>query len=278
MQLSTLPLPAGEFYGEGRTGMRTRHATLSSWIDQGRYIPRHTHSEAHVHLVLSGWYHSDSSPSACPAGTAIVNPAGTTHRDRCAAAGARFLTISIDGALGVPDGGSTAYRDCPESWLALRMSRELAERRSDAADAIDALVTELVARVSAQSRIDAARAPAWLNRAVNMLEDCVRRPVRVTDVAAAVDVHPFHLARVFRRFHACTPIEYVRHCRVRRAAGLLRASRLSVADIAAAAGFCDQSELTKIFRRTTGWTPAVFRRGLADVGFAQDAAGPDRRS
>jgi AraC family transcriptional regulator len=258
--------------------MQANHASLSTWLDRGRHIPRHTHTDTHVHLVLSGWYKSDCCPDACPAGTAILNPAGTTHSDRCVTAGGRFLTVSIDSALGAPGGPSTAYRDCPEAWLALRLYRELTLRSADAAEAMDALVIELLARVSARRGAGTSSEPPWLGRAVEMLEDCVRQSIRVTDVAAAVDVHPFHLARVFRRFRRCTPIEYVRYCRVRRAGGLLRSTRQSLADIAAATGFCDQSEFTKTFRRVTGCTPAVYRREFADVGFAQDTAAARRRS
>ncbi|HSM81969.1 MAG TPA: helix-turn-helix domain-containing protein [Nodosilinea sp.] len=46
-----------------------------------------------------------------------------------------------------------------------------------------------------------------------------------------------------------------------RARFLLRHSPLGTAEIAARAGFCDQSHLTRWFKRVTGATPTQFRQG-----------------
>jgi len=50
--------------------------------------------------------------------------------------------------------------------------------------------------------------------------------------------------------------------RIGRAAALLANPRLSIADIAYAAGFSSQSHLTSVFRRLMGTTPYAYRQGL----------------
>ena len=48
---------------------------------------------------------------------------------------------------------------------------------------------------------------------------------------------------------------------IERAKQLLGESVLPLADIALEAGFQTQSRFTTAFRRTTGFTPAVYRKG-----------------
>src|SRR5690606_17528067 len=80
-------------------------------------------------------------------------------------------------------------------------------------------------------------APGWLKTARDLLRDCAAADLRLHEVAALVGVHPIHLTRAFRRFFHCTPGDYLRRCRAERAAGLLRSTRLPLADVALAAGF-----------------------------------------
>jgi AraC family transcriptional regulator len=73
-------------------------------------------------------------------------------------------------------------------------------------------------------------------------------------------VHPAHLSRAFHRRFGSPVLAYVRRARVRAAADLLRRSSLALADVAAAAGFADQSHLTRVFKQATGVTPGRYRR------------------
>jgi AraC family transcriptional regulator len=103
--------------------------------------------------------------------------------------------------------------------------------------------------------------PRWLLRAREFLRE-TNPPPKIGEAAAVAGVHPVHLARAFRRHFHSSPGEYLRECRLERAKALLADARRTLADVAFAAGFCDQSELTHAFRRTYGWTPRQFRRLL----------------
>jgi AraC family transcriptional regulator len=75
-----------------------------------------------------------------------------------------------------------------------------------------------------------------------------------------VDVHPAHLARAFRQ-HFRVPLgSYVRRLRLDWAASRLADSAESLANVAVAAGFADQSHLTRAFKRHTGHTPGAYRQ------------------
>jgi AraC family transcriptional regulator len=77
-----------------------------------------------------------------------------------------------------------------------------------------------------------------------------------TSALAEIDGRsPFHFTRVFARSVGMTPYRYVVHLRLQRALELMRERRHSLAEIAAATGFADQSHLSRWVRRVHGVSP-----------------------
>ena len=64
----------------------------------------------------------------------------------------------------------------------------------------------------------------------------------------------------FRLITGHAPIEYLQSVRLDEAERLLRASRLSIAEIALRVGFSDQTALTRALKRRRGVTPGAVRR------------------
>jgi AraC-like DNA-binding protein len=58
-----------------------------------------------------------------------------------------------------------------------------------------------------------------------------------------------------------TPHQYRLRLKVERAAEWLRAGRMSIEEIAGAAGFCDRFHFSRVFKRQMGVAPARYRRG-----------------
>ena len=79
------------------------------------------------------------------------------------------------------------------------------------------------------------------------------------ELGRAVGIHPVHVARVFRAHRGMSPASYARELRLSWAAQRLADSDASVCDIAAQAGFADQSHFVRAFRRRTGMTPSRYR-------------------
>jgi AraC family transcriptional regulator len=122
-------------------------------------------------------------------------------------------------------------------------------------------VLEVLAECSRRRTGDSERQPPrWLHQVRELLQDRFAENLTHDVVAAAAGIHPVHLARVFRRHCGCTLGDYVRKLRVDFAARQLIATDESLAGIAIAAGFSDQSHFTRTFNGQTGMTPAAFRR------------------
>jgi len=69
--------------------------------------------------------------------------------------------------------------------------------------------------------------------------------------------------KTFKRVAGMTLVAYLNHVRLAHGARLLRESSQTIAEIAGAVGFSDQSYFDKRFKRAFGQTPKEFRRGGA---------------
>ena len=79
-------------------------------------------------------------------------------------------------------------------------------------------------------------------------------------MGAVARLSPYHFARQFKAATGLPPHQYVIARRVERAKQLLQAGTgLSLAEVAADAGFSDQSQLSRHFKRLVGVTPGQFR-------------------
>lgn len=77
-------------------------------------------------------------------------------------------------------------------------------------------------------------------------------------LAKSANVTRFQVVRDFKHVIGLTPGEYIRGRRVQRASDLI-VRGLSLAEAASAAGFADQSHLSRTFRAIQGITPRMFK-------------------
>jgi AraC family transcriptional regulator len=105
-----------------------------------------------------------------------------------------------------------------------------------------------------------ARAPRWLPQAKDFLRAHSSTPVRLSDVAAEIGVHPVYCARAFRQAVGCTVTAYLRALRLLDAGRLILEEGQSLADIAFQVGFADQAHFTRACSRDLGFTPGRLQR------------------
>jgi transcriptional regulator GlxA family with amidase domain len=79
-------------------------------------------------------------------------------------------------------------------------------------------------------------------------------------LAAVAGLSMHHFARQFKQSTGVTPHHYLTGKRLERAQEMLCQTDLSLAEIACAVGFSDQSHLARHFRHMLGTTPREFRR------------------
>jgi AraC family transcriptional regulator len=195
----------------------------------------------------------------------VLRPAQAEHRDEIGPDGALFLCVDIAPSYwnALADAGACLQRraldDRPMSCVALRLLKELCEKRAGWHGIAESLVNELVAQyVADASRLRRRPDPHWLTRVLERLHDDPANE-SLGAVAAELDLHPVHVSRMFKRQLGVTVSQYLRERRLLRAARGLLETRKPLAALADDHGFADQSHMTREFSRATSWSPAKLR-------------------
>ena len=83
----------------------------------------------------------------------------------------------------------------------------------------------------------------------------------LAQLAAVVGLNPYHFARQLKAATGLPPHQYVIARRVERARQFLQGGGdICLAEVAAEAGFSDQSQFSQHFKRVVGATPGQYRK------------------
>lgn len=236
-------------------------------------IPQHFHETAHFCIAVSGncIERFGSRTRECKPLSWGFFPAGETHWFEIASTASRSFGIDI-GPRWIERARACSieldHSERADGGLMAQMLMKLYSefRHLDEASplAIEGQVLEMLAAMSRRhKKITRRIPPRWLKQAEEFLRAHFGEHLSLVVVSEAVGVHAVHLAREFRKYYACTAGEYVRRLRVEYACREIGRTRLSLAEIASAAGFSDQSHFSKVFRRLTGMTPAEYRAAVS---------------
>ena len=246
----------------------------NAWFAARDVLPPHHHDRTVVGITISGEWDSvvgrrtlDNRP-----GHVHTEPAGDTHSNHFGARGAHVVIVQPDPAateLLAPSVRllSEVHQLMPGGARTLggRLVAELSHPDDLSPMAIEAGCLELLTSASRQAR-ESRGTPIWLGRVVEFLHAEFRHAPALTEVARVAGVHPSHLVREFKRVYGETPAARLRRLRVESTVTQVTATDDSLSEIAAAAGFADQSHFTRHFRRHFGLSPLAYRRAHRTLG------------
>lgn len=102
----------------------------------------------------------------------------------------------------------------------------------------------------------------WVREAYRYMDKHYCESCTLSEIGEAVHLSANHLHRVFLESEGCTPYEYVTGKRIEKAKTLILMGEHSLAQVALETGFCSQSHFTAAFKKSTGKTPAQYRKQL----------------
>lgn len=98
-----------------------------------------------------------------------------------------------------------------------------------------------------------------IRKALRYIAANYTQKLTLQNVASEVGISPNHFSTLFHRMVGVSFREYLCQTRVEGSKQLLLYTDYSLADIAAAMGFPDQSNFSKVFKRITGISPGKYR-------------------
>lgn len=111
-----------------------------------------------------------------------------------------------------------------------------------------------------RASVEATAIPNQLAAALAEFEQDLSRAFSPATLAARSRMSATRLARLTRKLFDLTPSQLIAKARITAASRLLQETNKSVAEIANACGYFDQSAFTRAFRNTTGMPPNEYRR------------------
>ena len=154
----------------------------------------------------------------------------------------------------------------PEIWqLASRLKQQTVNAGGPLphyAEALSVLLAHELVRLNGGVGVALARGGLTglqQKRVSDFIEEHLARDLKLSELAALVELSPDHFARAFKQSFGVPPHRYHIGRRIERAKEML--STRSVTDVALAVGFAETSSFSAAFRRATGFTPSEFRRG-----------------
>jgi AraC family transcriptional regulator len=241
----------------------------------GLRLARHEHGCASLNLVLTGSFvetFARRSYSFDP-GTVLYKPQGESHSNRYSQATSRSVLVAF---LSPAISRLRAFtRDLDGLWCvrggqAAAAMRELYGELRFPDKATHLIVEGCIWRVLGHAGRQGQPAriagrPPWLARVEELIRENPSEQMTLTEIAAGCGVHPAHLNKIFRRHFGMSVGRFLRQLKVEHARQLLANSALPLAQVAAEAGFYDQSHFARVFRRTMGCAPSEFRREMCAV-------------
>jgi AraC-like DNA-binding protein len=236
-----------------------------------RAFPRHTHDQYGIGVVDAGGHASWSGRGqveAAPGNFISVNP-GEVHDGQAIGGRPRSWRIlyfepTALAALreDVLEGSQRSF-----TFVAPVFADRGLHRLFDAAFghragksggmSCETAVLRLVARLGAHSTarpVAGEGSTASIRRARERIDADPAAPLTLVDLAKEAGLSRYQLIRAFGRELGITPHAYILQRRIALAQRLIRGG-CDLAEVAAAAGFCDQSHLTRRFVRQFGVTP-----------------------
>jgi AraC-like DNA-binding protein len=243
--------------------------------------PRHEHDEYVIAVYTGGAqkYSVGAVEGVAVAGHLLVIPPGVAHSARAAdgAHGWSHIALYPDretlrslvhdvprlARTPLPVGAGTSFEAHETCYRLLRCHRILADEQSDALarqEAFAYAVLAAIKHVSGASLVLSEAPPLTrpIRRAIEYVEAHFSdRSLTIYRLAGAAGLSPYHFMRLFKNTIGLTAHGFVMNTRLKRAQALI-ADGATLADVAAATGFADQSHLTRHFRRVFGVTPGAY--------------------
>jgi AraC-like DNA-binding protein len=107
--------------------------------------------------------------------------------------------------------------------------------------------------------------PILVFKAQSFIQGHFTQELSLRETAKAVNINPNYLSEKFKEVTGVNFVEYVARIRFANACDLVRNSKLSISEIAFAAGFQSLSQFNRVFKRFSGKSPRQYRAATVDA-------------
>ena len=104
-----------------------------------------------------------------------------------------------------------------------------------------------------------------ITAAISFIEENYHENLNIEDICDHVGLSKSHLNKKFKKYVELPPIAYLNNYRIEKSIHLLEHTKKNIKEISSELGFVDPNYFTKVFKKTTGITPVLFRKNKSNV-------------
>lgn len=261
----------------------------------GFRMPHHSHNRVEIMYVISGQclVETDKDSFAMKKGDLILLDANVPHNlivedcAPCRMLNVEFIfadqrgsipwkmLVSGDQDLSALLAMKRSYwllRDAGEVYLTLKslvmeLDAKGKVKSSSPSIMIHLLLSQLLIRIAQlaveEEKNGALQADFYVRQATAYMHQHYDFGIQVKDIAAAVNLHPGYLHRIFKANMACTVMDYLTRLRVDKARMLLARTDIPLLEITEYIGMNSRQYFSSVFKKHTGMTPVQYRKSVA---------------
>ena len=254
---------------------------LTARYIEHRFVP-HVHDGFVIGMIMDGaqrYRYRGAEHLACSGTLVLINPDEVHNGHKGHEAGWRYRAFYPDNAqlhsllevLGLPGMHLPTFNDSlihdPDLFSGLCQLHQLLEGPESALNQQTVWRQMMLALLNRHARLPMPARPGIEHRAVRQAKELLQarlaEPPSLEQLAAAVNLSAFHLARVFQRATGMPPHTWLMQQRIAHARALLKKGCLPL-QVATQLGFADQSHLSRQFKKVYGVGPGAYRAASAN--------------
>jgi AraC family transcriptional regulator len=224
-------------------------------------MPPHTDNESKISIVLEGSLIEKVKESCVEAkrNFVVVKPNHTVHENLFGHRGATLLTINFHRNYPVPDDLNTWhwFADPRLSFSTYKLWYSAKAVRND--KQLNRCLDEFIQSLKTFQAAQPNNIPAWLLLAAELLRLASLDSDTINDISERLKVSRVHLSRSFKKHYSIPAIKYRHYVRFSNTLYCLAATNKSLADVSYECGFSDQSQMSRLVLKETGYTPQALR-------------------
>jgi len=238
------------------------HCTIRQVSYKGSlYMPPHVDDESKIGIVLNGSLIERSKDRSIEAtrNSVVIKPNHAVHENVFGQRGVSLLTISFKKNYPLPESLHKWdwFEDPRVSFSTYKLWYSIKSTRNDRE--LNRHVNAFIQSLDVLKKTQQNTAPAWLQPIAEALKRHSLDGETIDNISHRIRVSRVHLSRAFKKYHSISPVKY-RHCaRLSNLLYYLVSTNKSLANISYECGFSDQSQMSRIVLKETGYTPNALR-------------------
>jgi len=224
-------------------------------------MPPHVDDESKIGIVLDGSLIERSNNSSVEAtrNSVVFKPNNAVHENVFGYRGVQLLTINFKKDYPLPECLHKLdwYEDPRVSfhtyklWYSIKSTKDYKDLHSH----LNAFIQSLEMLKKTQRNA----APAWLSRVTEMLTHYSLDGETIDNISQQIKISRVHLSRTFSKHYSISAVKYRHYARMSNLLYYLVSTKKSLAEISYECGFSDQSQMSRIVLKETGYTPNALR-------------------